>query len=238
MNRDFMNELSKFAVFDFDGTLREGHISQFFMDELYKNALFDEVEYKLQKTLFDQHTSGKLSYSEWLDQWAISWGSAFKGYQRKDVREIAKNVFQRGKKELFISSKEIIEFFNRKNYKTVIISGGASEVIELFAEYLGVEFSIATDLESIDGVYTGRMLSETHTSEGKREYLKAFLQGHGVEEPLFVFGDSIGDQGILELAKNPIALNSDKELELIAGAKSWSMKTYKNVMDHLNSILT
>jgi len=231
-----MDNTTQCAVFDFDGTLRQGHITQTFMDELYKNHLFNEQEYAFQKEIFNQSCTSQLSYNEWLDKWAISWGKAFKGFHQKDILSIAGEVYKKHKNDLYYSSKELIKFFNDKNYKTLIISGGACEVIELFSKYLGVNHSISTKLEIVNGKYTGKMLSKIHTSEGKAIALNAFLSKNGINQPVFVFGDSAGDLAILNQAANPITLNADKELKLIALKKDWPIKTYKNIMSYLNSL--
>ena len=231
-----MDNKNKCAVFDFDGTLRDGHITQFFKDELYKNHLFDEQEYVFQKEIFNQFCAGNLSYKQWLDKWAISWGKAFQGLQQNDVQAIAKEVFQKAKKDLFSSSQQLIEHFNNKGYKTLIISAGAGEVVDLFSQYLGAHFSIATKLEIVNGIYTGKMLSSTHTSEGKCESLKTFLKQNGLSQPYFAFGDSVGDLAILELAIKPIVLNPNKELTSIAIEKGWPIKNSENVVSYLNSL--
>ena len=199
-----------------------------------KNHLFDEQEYVFQERIFNDFSSGHLSYRQWLDKWAISWGKAFKGLQQSEVLLVAKDVFQKAKRDLFSFSHQLIEYFTNKSYKTLIISAGASEVIELFSQHLGAQFSIATKLEIKEGKYTGNMLSNIHTSEGKGESLRAFLNNNGLTKPDFAFGDSVGDLAILEQAICPIALNADNELAPIAIEKGWPVKNSKKCYELFN----
>ena len=229
-----MNDTKQFAVFDFDGTLREGHITQSFRDRLFKENLFNRQEHSFQEKLFNQHRAGKLPYQEWTDKWAISWGRSLQGFSQDAVLAVANEVFEETKNTLFHSSHELIQFFNDRNFETLILSGGASEVIEQFSKHLGIHYSIATELEIVNGIYTGRLLSNTHTSEGKGIALQTFLKKHGVDQPTFSFGDSTGDIAILEQAKHPVALNPDKELAKIAAEKNWPTKTYDNIINYLN----
>lgn len=111
----------------------------------------------------------------------------------------------------------------------MIVSAGASEVISPFAHYLGAQHVIATTLEIQNGHYTGTMLTQIQTSEGKAQALSDYLQQNALPPPRFAFGDTMGDLGMLEMAQYPVALNPNQELEQVAHTRGWPIVSETSV---------
>ncbi|MFH1224086.1 MAG: HAD family phosphatase [Pseudomonadota bacterium] len=225
------------VVFDFDGTLRKGHVTQLFKDALYTNGCFSAEEYRIQNNIFDQYNSNEINYTEWLDKWVISWGRAFKGLEVEKVMNIAVSVFDKAREDIYPEAFELVDYFNKKKIKTILLSAGASEVIGLIAKHLNFDHYIATQQGVSDKKYTGKVISTVHTSIGKGQTLTSFLKEHNLSIPFFAFGDSLGDLSILELAKNPIALNADSELKKIAKDRSWTVVDTKNALELVKDLM-
>ena len=86
-------------------------------------------------------------------------------------------------------------------------------------------FLVATELEEIDGKFTGRPMGTPCFREGKVTRLEAWLAAHGqsiksIEKSTF-YSDSHNDLPLLEQVTHPVAVDPDAHLRAQATARGW-----------------
>ena len=91
---------------------------------------------------------------------------------------------------------------------------------------LGADDVIATQLEIVDGKYTGEIEYYAYAEE-KARAIRALAEERGYDlEGSFAYSDSITDVHMLEVVGHPHAVNPDRELRKVAIAKGWPVLVF------------
>ncbi len=110
----------------------------------------------------------------------------------------------------------------------VIISATNRFIIEPICHKLGVEEIIATELERINGHYTGKVSGVPSYQQGKVERLQDWLKSrHETLQGSYFYSDSINDLPLLRLVDNPVAVNPDSKLAAEAEAEAWPIMSLR-----------
>ncbi len=97
-------------------------------------------------------------------------------------------------------------------------------ITELTANYFQIEHLIATELETVGGVYSGRATGTVNMRAGKVARLHQWLEQRGHILGQFnstAYSDSINDLPLLEAVNRPVAVNADPKLAAVAAARGW-----------------
>ncbi len=109
----------------------------------------------------------------------------------------------------------------------IVVSSSGTEVIEPICEQLGVDRAIGTQVEIIDGKYTGEVLFYAY-GQGKADAIKQLASDEGYDlAASYAYSDSITDLPMLEVVGHPIATNPDKELRAVAAERVWPVLDFK-----------
>jgi len=225
----------KYAIFDLDGTLSKGYISMEFLDYLHDHKLYDPKEYDHQMKILKDYKEKKMSYDDWVDEWALSWARGIKGQKESDIKNAARDFFKTFKRNIYPQAKDLAAFFKKRGYELLVISAGVYEVVDLARQHLGMHQTIATRCEVQDGKYTGKLITNVHTKTGKGEHIDKMIEDKNRVRPAYVFGDSPGDISMLNRAQNPVALNPHPELEKEARQQGWRYLNIRDISDFMEN---
>ena len=89
----------------------------------------------------------------------------------------------------------------RQGHETLVISASPSIYVRAIAEHLGIDHVVATELEVVDGVLTGRYAGRNCRHEEKLARLLEWLGDRDVE--LYAYGNSPDDDPMLSRADHP-----------------------------------
>jgi HAD superfamily hydrolase (TIGR01490 family) len=108
-----------------------------------------------------------------------------------------------------------------------IVTATNSFVTAPIARAFGITHLIATEPESRDGRFTGRVAGTPCFREGKIARVDAWLAGLGrpladFEESAF-YSDSHNDLPLLERVSRPVAVDPDPQLAAHAARRGWSV---------------
>lgn len=102
----------------------------------------------------------------------------------------------------------------------VILSASPQELVEVVARHVGAQRAVGTNVECVDGRYTGRVQPPFCYGSGKLERLRAVL-GPGALDEATSYADSISDLPVLDASREPVAVNPDRRLHRVALARGW-----------------
>lgn len=109
----------------------------------------------------------------------------------------------------------------------IIISSSGTEVVEPIGERLGVDLAVGTQLEVIDGRYSGEILFYAY-GEGKAQAMRDLAAERGYDlSTSYAYTDSITDLPMLEVVGHPTAVNPDAELRRIAIDRDWPVLDFQ-----------
>ena len=110
---------------------------------------------------------------------------------------------------------------------TVVMTTATNRFItELTAQHFGIEHLIATDVQLVDDVFTGRTEGVLNMREGKVHRLHAWLAGRDQRLDAFdsvAYSDSINDLPLLSAVRRAVAVDPDARLHAEAQARGWTV---------------
>jgi len=93
----------------------------------------------------------------------------------------------------------------QRGHRCLLVSASTGLYMHLVGESLGVDAVLCTEMELVDGRYTGRMATANCHGEEKVRRLNAWLDqahGTGTAPELHAYGDTSGDKPMLRLAQH------------------------------------
>ncbi len=103
----------------------------------------------------------------------------------------------------------------------VIVSTSGTEVVEPIGEMLGADDVIASQLQVVDGKYTGEIDYYAYAEEKARAIERMAAERGYDLATCFAYSDSITDAPMLAAVGHPHAVNPDRELRRLAASKGW-----------------
>ena len=125
---------------------------------------------------------------------------------------------------------DIINEHKQKGRVILIVSNAAIFIVKKVADFLGINNCIGTQLEIIDGKFTGKILGDIVYGKNKINYIKYFITKNNLNlDNSYAYTDHISDLDLLLMVKNPFAVNPDILLMKEAKDKGWSILLFKNI---------
>jgi len=115
----------------------------------------------------------------------------------------------------------------REGTRVVLLTGTIMPLARPFSKQLGVEDVIAIELETRDGVYTGRLAGNSISGEEKARIIAEISASEGIPlSDCYAYGDSISDFPMLACVGHPTAVNPDSRLRAEAKRRGWSIQEW------------
>lgn len=215
----------KLAVFDVDNVLVRGQ-SQ------YKFAWFLFLKRKISFFLivdifysFFLYKTGILRDLTSLREKAFY---VVKGVKIEDFDELCRIFYEQVlRKDIIRECVDILDEHKRQGTAVVLLSASLYPLIRLLSDDLDVLFCIATRLENIKGILTGRVEGRIPYGMGKVECIKEYISGNDFDlTRSFVYADHISDLDVMLMFGRPVAVNPDHDLLKIAKDRGWEVKEF------------
>ena len=176
------------VVFDMDSTLIDAEV----IDELAKEAgVGDQVA-----AITEAAMQGKLDFKQ-----------SFR--QRLELLEgLSVDVLQKVAQRLQLNEGEehLIKTLKQLGYKTAIVSGGFTYFAEHLQSILGVDYIYANELDTENGLVTGKVVGDVIDGQRKADLLRELAQREGLAlEQVIAVGDGANDLPMLNIAGLGIA---------------------------------
>lgn len=150
------------------------------------------------------------------------------GWEEQKVREIAQHGLESVlMPTIYAEARELIEWHKAQGHHVIIISASARQLVEPIAAELGVDHVVATELEVIDGVFTGNLPFFCKGAQ-KAQAIVDLTTAKGYDlKNSYAYSDSITDLPMLEAVGHPVAINPDRNLRKAALERGWEVRTLK-----------
>jgi HAD superfamily hydrolase (TIGR01490 family) len=215
---------SYIAFFDLDGTLISANSGKLLVKGALKNgmmimpdlikALWLSLLYKFGLMNPEKIIAGML---KWLA-----------GVPENEVSSLISEVFE---KHILHSipekARREIKMHKEKNAAVVILSSALFPVCQAVASHLEMDDVICTQIETVNGRYTGRPAGNFCFGHEKFFRLREYCERNGSKIPdAWYYGDSFSDLPVLEIVGNPVCVNPDKKLLKEANKNNWIIYTW------------
>ena len=209
------------ALFDLDNTLLAGDSDFEWAQFLIEQGVLDRELYEARNQHFyDQYKAGTLDIHEFLD------------FQLKPLARHSRSVLD-GWHAQFMALKirPIIRDAARalvaqhRGDLCAVVTATNSFVTAPITRELGIEHLIATEPETRDGEFTGKVCDVPCFREGKVQRVEAWLEREGRTLASFdkswFYSDSLNDLPLLSRVTNPVAVDPDDTLRAHAERQGW-----------------
>jgi HAD superfamily hydrolase (TIGR01490 family) len=209
------------CLFDLDNTLLRGDSDYEWTKYLVENDLIDEKKFKERNDkYFTQYQEGNLNINEFL---GFQLG-LLKKFNLSELNLIYNKFFE-AKIKPMITDDSFALIQKHENDLKVIITATNSFITKPICEFLEVEELIATIPEVKKNSFTGRVIGKPCFGKGKVDRLNQWMKNKNFEwnsfKKSYFYSDSINDMPLLELVNEPIAVNPDPKLKLLAKKRDW-----------------
>jgi len=210
----------KLALFDLDNTLLETDSDYEWAQFLIEEGVLDGAVYNERNQYFyDRYLDGTLDILEFLD------------FQLKPIANVPRAQLDRWHADfmhrkirpmIFPKAKALIE--SHADALTAIVTATNRFITEPIAAELGVPNLLATDIEEVDGLFTGKPRGTPTFREGKIQRVDEWLAAKGrklADFESWFYSDSLNDLPLLERVTHPIAVDPDATLRAHATKRKW-----------------
>jgi HAD superfamily hydrolase (TIGR01490 family) len=104
--------------------------------------------------------------------------------------------------------------------RVVLVSGSFDAPLRPLAEAVGADRLYCTELEVVDGRYTGT-ISQAMINDDKRRAVDAYLSSSGQDGDSWGYGDHPSDLALLEGVRHPVVVGSDPAMLEVAQRRQW-----------------
>lgn len=148
---------------------------------------------------------------------------AMKGHSQSEVQTAARAAAPELVSMVQPYAHKVIDGHRENGRRVVLATTTPRDLIEPFAQLMGFDDVIATTYEvDTDGKYTGELVGSYVWSRGKRDAVIQWCLAHDVDlSGSFAYSDSVFDEPLLAAVGNPVCVNPDWRLRLMAAARRW-----------------
>lgn len=210
----------RLALFDLDNTLLGGDSDHAWGDYLCARGILDADTYKARNDEFYQdYLAGRLDLNEYLnftlEILAATDVAQLDEWHRDFMRDCIEPI-------MLPKAAALLQQHRDAGDKLVIITATNRFVTGPIAERLGVETLLATEVERVDGRYTGRSYDVPCFKEGKVTRLNRWLEENGYDlHDSYFYTDSMNDLPLLEQVTHPVVVDPDPRLHEEAQRRGW-----------------
>ena len=109
-----------------------------------------------------------------------------------------------------------------------LVTATPYELAATIAKRLGLTGALGTVAESVDGVFTGRLVGDILHGAGKAHAVRALAIREGLNlKRCTAYSDSFNDVPMLSLVGTAVAINPDADLRDLARERGWEIRDYR-----------
>lgn len=211
-------------VFDADGTLLEGSIVERAYWELIERKIFEPSEETIENLQRLRTNPRDWSY---IGPLVESYAEQKKGKSVKTIQRVAEEFAEIDAPKVYREMQREIEQRRAEEYAVLaMISGSPDVFVRALARRLGFDIAVGSHIRSKAGVYHPHRPGQSKDRD-KHIYASGIVRRLG--SGAFVasaYGDTMSDLSVLEIAKEPVAVNPASELREIALERRWRIVDY------------
>ncbi|MCB9295479.1 MAG: HAD-IB family phosphatase [Lewinellaceae bacterium] len=190
--------MHKLCLFDYDGTIRKGLSIYDWIKFLVKNQLIHEEICRNIQVKIQSYYSDNLSYNELVKFTYKTYCKSLTGVNEVNLIALGKEYAVKEREQFSEFFNDTIRYLEENNFKTIIVSGSPSEVLNsVFCERNSIQI-FGLELEKKSGIYTGKIEKEYGTVESKEVFIKDNIIDN--YDYIISFGDSMADTPLFEVS--------------------------------------
>lgn len=210
------------AIFDLDDTLLAGDSASLWLEYMVNTGIAPFSMLATEQAMMQQYRKGALDMSAYLDfTFAPLRGLSVSEIQERVEQFVTHMIAPR----IYPEGMARLDWHRQRGDIPLLISASPAHIVHPIARLLGIEHSLAIELETRDDCYTGQSCGTLTYREGKVIRLQQWLTEHPAYsiERSFGYSDSRNDIPLLSATDRPYVINPDRKLHSVALAQGWTV---------------
>ncbi|MGP3954173.1 HAD family hydrolase [Streptomyces sp. 7N604] len=217
------------AFFDLDNTVMQGAALFHFGRGLYKRKFFQKRElarFAWQQAWFRMAGVEDPAHMEDARNSALS---IVKGHRVSELMEMGEEIYDEYMAErIWPGTRALAQAHLDAGQKVWLVTAAPVETATIIARRLGLTGALGTVAESVNGIYTGRLVGEVLHGPAKAEAVRALAAAEGLDlSRCAAYSDSANDIPMLSIVGHPYAINPDSRLRKHARERGWRLRDYR-----------
>jgi HAD superfamily hydrolase (TIGR01490 family) len=211
------------AFFDLDMTILAVSSSLAFARPFYRHGLIGPGDVVRSAVAQFAFVTGDTTHMQ-IEQMRRYLSALVTGWDVEQVRSIVQDTYDDIiEPVVFAEARELIADHQAQGRDVIIISSSGHEIVDIIGQRLGVDRSVGTKVDEVDGKYTGEITFFAY-AQGKATAVHELAEEFGYDlASCFAYSDSHTDIPLLEAVGYPHAVNADSRLEQVARERGWPM---------------
>ena len=214
----------RLALFDLDHTLLSGDSDVLWCDFLVQRGLLDASFAERNRAMATAYTAGSVTPADFCNFYAGTLAGHGEAHWQPLRERFLDEVIR---PRIPADARKLLQQHREAGHTLVLTTATNRIVSALSAAELGVDHHLATDVEMVDGLFTGRTQGVLNMRTGKVERLRQWLKEQGLPEAAMkqatFYSDSINDLPLLSVVRRPVVVDPDPRLESAALRKGWKV---------------
>ncbi|WP_461005711.1 HAD family hydrolase [Streptomyces capparidis] len=217
------------AFFDLDNTVMQGAAIFHLGRGLYKRDFFhkrDLLRFAWQQTWFRLAGSEDPEHIQDARDSALS---IIKGHRVEELMAIGEEIYDEYMAgRIWPGTRALAQAHLDAGQRVWLVTAAPVETASIIARRMGLTGALGTVSETIDGVYTGRLVGSMLHGPAKAEAVRALARAEGLDlSRCAAYSDSANDIPMLSLVGHPYAINPDSALRRHAREHGWRLRDYR-----------
>lgn len=218
----------RYALFDWDNTVRRGYTLYSWVDYLCDCHVIDSSIQSYLNEIRIEYKSGLITHDEYAQKACEVYSHSLKGISSKKIEILRDDYLKIDEQYIYNDIKKIFELLNKEKFDIIIISGAPTMIIEKYKKRFHFKHICAFKEKVIKGQFNGEV--EYNYGFDKETQVLKFIKQYDYR-PYMSFGDSSSDIPLLNYAYYPFFLGKENL------SNNYKLVTPNNVFDRVKKIL-
>jgi HAD superfamily hydrolase (TIGR01490 family) len=151
------------------------------------------------------------------------------GHHVSEIEEVGEEIFDElMAHRIWPGTRALAQLHLDQGQRVWLVTAAPVEIARLIARRLGLTGALGTVSETVDGVYTGRLVGDLLHGPAKAVAVSALAEREGLDlDRCAAYSDSANDLPMLGLVGRPCAVNPDPRLRAHAREQGWEIRDYR-----------
>ncbi|GAB3206852.1 HAD family hydrolase [Marinactinospora thermotolerans] len=217
------------AFFDVDNTLMRGASIYHFARGLAARDLFttrDLLRFAWGQMVFRVSGNERAGHINAAREAALAFVA---GHKVDDLVSLCEEIYDDTMADrIWEGARALVQRHLRAGRRVWLVTATPVELADIIKRRLGLTGALGTVAESVDGVYTGRLVGDLLHGPAKAEAVRALAEHEKLDlESCTAYSDSYNDLPLLSLVGHPNAVNPDDDLRGHAARNGWPVHEFR-----------
>jgi len=218
------------AFFDVDNTLMRGASIYHFARGLAARKMFgprDLADMAWKQVYFRIRGAENPDHIDAAREAALAFVA---GHKVTDIVALSEEIYDEAMADrIWEGTRELAQRHLEAGQRVWLVTATPVELASIISRRLGLTGALGTVAESVDGVYTGRLVGGLLHGPAKAAAIQALAEREGLDlARCAAYSDSVNDLPMLQLVGFPAAVNPDADLRAEAQANNWPVHDFRS----------